>query len=398
MNRENNAPVYTVSEINQQIRHFLEDNIAPLWLSGEISNFVRPSSGHWYFTLKDDGAYLRCAFFKPFSRGIKFLPQNGMQALIHGSVSLYEARGEYQFIADYIEPAGDGLLQQAFNRLKEKLSQEGLFDEQHKKTMPLYPDSIGIITSPAGAVLHDIIHVLKKRFPLINIILYPASVQGVQAPAEIISAIETANNRRECEVIILGRGGGSLEDLLAFNDENVARAIFNSHLPIVSAVGHEVDFTIADFVADQRAPTPSAAAALISPDQEVLIQQLEYYYQRIKRYHPDYQLQKNQQQLDNLEERFLRIFNNIFKEKKQRLIELVRALNALNPLSVLERGFAIVYQKDDSNIKKYITHTGQIKKSEKIAVKLKDGKIYCVINKVCRDKNRDKINHSVKNY
>lgn len=375
-----NSPIYTVSEINRQVRSFLEESVAPLWLSGEISNFAAPSSGHWYFTLKDANASLRCAFFKPLARGANFTPKNGMQVYLHGNISLYEARGEYQFVADSIELAGGGSLQQAFQVLKEKLLQEGLFDASLKKPLPQYPEKIGVITSPTGAAIHDILHVLKKRFPLIPVILYPSAVQGAQAANEIVEAIQTANLRNECDVLIVGRGGGSLEDLQAFNEENVARAIFASEIPIISAVGHEIDFTIADFVADLRAPTPSAAAALTSPDRVFLWQQVLSLFERLKRRHPRHQLQENQQKIDQLEQRLGQAFMRILNEKKQLLIHQARALNMLNPLSTLERGYAVVYRADQQ--KTLVRNTQDLKQEEKIIVRLNDGVLNCTVDAV----------------
>lgn len=381
MNTEIHSPVYTVSEINRQVRHFLEENLVPLWLRGEISNFACPSSGHWYFTLKDANAALRCAFFKPRVRGCPFVPKNGMMVYLHGSISLYEARGEYQFIADSIEKAGEeGLLQQAFQLLKEKLLQEGLFEQHLKKTLPVFPHTIGIVTSPSGAAVHDILHVLEKRFPLIRVIIYPAAVQGSQAAGETVEAIQIANQRNECEVLIIGRGGGSVEDLQAFNEESVARAIFHSHIPIISAVGHEIDFTIADFVADMRAPTPSAAAALVSPNQQELWQQIVQLKARLMRCHPQYQLQENQQKLDTLAQTLHRLTERILADKRQLLTQQVRVLNMLNPLTTLERGYGLVYKTDEQ--KTLLTNIHQVNSGEKIIVKLSDGLLSCVTESI----------------
>lgn len=378
--REPQSPVYTVSDINREVRNFLEESLSPFWLIGEISNFVCPSSGHWYFTLKDSKASLRCAFFNPKMRGMKVNPQNGAQIHAHGKISLYEPRGEYQFIVDAIETAGDGLLQRAFEALKEKLFQEGLFDEENKKPLPLFPNTIGVVTSRTGAAIHDILNVLKKRFPLIDIVLYPASVQGSLAAGEIVEAIEIANQRQECDVLIVGRGGGSLEDLWPFNEEIVARAIFNSNIPIVSAVGHEIDFTISDFVADVRAPTPSAAAELVSPDQSVLRQQVSVLYTRLQRYHPQYQLLENQQKLDAFEQLLIKIISRRLAEKKQQLGELSRALNTLSPLATLDRGYALLYKTDRK--KTLVSSVQQVTTKETIIIQLKDGKIKSVVDSV----------------
>jgi exodeoxyribonuclease VII large subunit len=379
MNLEIDTPIYTVSQLNQEIRSFLEESVAPLWINGEISNFANPSSGHWYFTLKDASAGLKCAFFQPRMRGIKFLPANGMHILCHGRVSLYEARGEYQFILDHIEPAGDGLLQRAFNQLKEKLFQEGLFEEAHKKRLPDFPSQLGIITSPTGAAVHDILHVLKKRFPLLPIILYPTSVQGALAKDEITEAIRIANQRKECDVLILGRGGGSLEDLWPFNEEKVARAIYESEIPIVSAVGHEIDVTISDFVADVRAPTPSAAATLVCPDQTHLIQQITHLYQRLKNRHPEQLIQENIQNLDRLEQSLFRSLEVLYSQKEQQLDSLIRSLNAMNPLSVLDRGYAFLKISDSNQL---ITSIHQVNEKDNIIAKLKDGELNCKVEKI----------------
>lgn len=379
MSRENSASIYTVSQFNQAIRSFLEENIAPLWINGEISNFACPSSGHWYFTLKDATASVRCAFFKPRARGIKFTPENGMHVLLHARASLYEARGEYQLIVDDMEPVGDGLLQKKFEQLKEKLFREGLFDETQKKPLPIFPKTLGVITSPTGAAIHDILHVLQKRFPLLNIILYPTSVQGIQAAGEIVQAIQIANLRNECDVLILGRGGGSLEDLWSFNEEKVAQAIYNSHIPIISAVGHEVDFTISDFVADARAPTPSAAAAMATPDQTQLSQTLKHLYQRLCARHPEQILKENIQTVDKLEQNLYRSFNYIFIQKTQQLASLSRSLNAMSPLAVLDRGYAFLR---DEESKQMITSVTQLNVDQKITAQLKDGELICDVNSV----------------
>lgn len=379
MNRENSASIYTVSQFNQAIRSFLEENIAPLWINGEISNFACPSSGHWYFTLKDATASVRCAFFKPRARGIKFTPENGMHVLLHARASLYEARGEYQLIVDDMEPVGDGLLQKKFEQLKEKLYQEGLFDEAHKKPLPIFPKTLGVITSPTGAAIHDILHVLKNRFPLLQIILYPTSVQGIQAVGEIVQAIQIANLRKECDVLILGRGGGSLEDLWSFNEEKVAHAIYNSNIPIISAVGHEVDFTISDFVADARAPTPSAAAAMASPDQTQLLQTLKHFYQRLYARHPEQILKENSQTVDRLEQNLLRSFNYLFTQKTQQLASLSRSLNAMSPLAVLDRGYAFLRDAESTQM---ITSVMQININQQITAQLKDGELICDVKAI----------------
>lgn len=248
----------------------LEGSFPAIWVQGEISNLAQPASGHIYFSIKDEFSQVRCAMFQNRRRLLKFMPENGMSVLIRANVSLYENRGEYQLIVDHMEPAGEGALQQAFTELKQRLFKEGLFDVHHKKPVPAMATRIGIITSPTGAALRDILTVLKRRFPLAQIIIYPTLVQGEGAAEQLIRMLKIAERREECEVLILARGGGSLEDLWAFNNEKLARSIFACTIPLVTGIGHEIDFTIADFVADQRAPTPSAAAELVSPDQQKL--------------------------------------------------------------------------------------------------------------------------------
>ena len=277
-----NANIFTVSRLNTTVRKLLEMEMGQIWLSAEISNFSQPSSGHWYFTLKDDGAQVRCAMFRNSNRRVTFRPQNGQQVLVRATITLYEPRGDYQLIAESMQPAGDGLLQQQFEQLKMRLAAEGLFEQMHKQPLPDPAQQVGVITSSTGAALHDVLRVLHRRDPSLPVIIYPTPVQGQDAPAAIVRAIEIANQRAECDVLIVGRGGGSLEDLWSFNDERVARAIFASRIPIVSAVGHETDVTIADFVADLRAPTPSAAAELVSRNQIELLRQLQSQQQRME--------------------------------------------------------------------------------------------------------------------
>ncbi|MFT4273615.1 MAG: exodeoxyribonuclease VII large subunit [Pantoea sp.] len=276
------ANIFTVSRLNTTVRQLLENEMGLVWLSAEISNFTQPASGHWYFTLKDDGAQVRCAMFRNSNRRVAFLPQHGQQVLVRASITLYEPRGDYQLIIESMHPAGEGLLQQQFEQLKTRLAAEGLFDQQFKQPLPDPARQVGVITSATGAALHDVLRVLHRRDPSLPVVIYPTAVQGVDAPAAIVRAIELANLRDECDVLIVGRGGGSLEDLWSFNDERVARAIFASRLPIVSAVGHETDVTIADFVADLRAPTPSAAAELVSRNQLELLRRLQSQQQRLE--------------------------------------------------------------------------------------------------------------------
>jgi exodeoxyribonuclease VII large subunit len=258
--------IYSVSRLNREVRALLERGFGSLWVEAEISNFSRPGSGHWYFTLKDADAQVRCAMFRQRNMLSAFTPRDGQKVLVRARIGLYEPRGEYQLLVDHMEDAGQGALKRRFEELCAKLKAEGLFAAERKRPLPALPRRVGIVTSPSGAAVRDILHVLARRFPAVAVIVYPVSVQGAQAPAEIIAALDLAARRAECDVLILARGGGSLEDLWAFNDERLARAIAACPVPIVSGVGHEIDFTIADFAADVRAPTPSAAAELVVPD------------------------------------------------------------------------------------------------------------------------------------
>ena len=272
-----NRDVLSVSDLTRSARMLLEGNFPNIYVEGEISNFSAPASGHWYFTLKDAKSQLRCAMFKGRNSRLRFVPRNGMQVVVRGKISLYEGRGDFQMIAEHMEEAGDGALRRAFELLKLKLEQEGLFDEEEKQNVPELPQHLAIITSPTGAAIRDVLQVLARRFPALKTTVIPVTVQGDEATPQIVDAIDLANRYTEdpFDAILLTRGGGSLEDLWAFNTEPVARAVFASDIPVVSAVGHEIDITIADFVADLRAPTPSAAAELLSPDQQVWQQQLD---------------------------------------------------------------------------------------------------------------------------
>lgn len=331
--------VLSVSQLNRESRFLLEKNLSTLWVEGEISNLARPASGHIYFTLKDQQAQIRCAMFRNRLNNLRFRPENGEQVQIRGSVSLYEARGDYQLIAEHMEPAGEGALQRAYELLKKQLEREGLFERNHKLPLPAYPKRLGVITSASGAAIHDILSVLQRRFPALPIILYPTAVQGEGAAEEIVTAIQLAQERAECDLLILGRGGGSIEDLWSFNEESVARAIYDCTLPTLSAVGHETDFTIADFVADQRAPTPSAAAESISPDHLQWQAGLEQLQQRLTRHcrqqilsartalegverrlrHPGERIQQFAQRLDESEQRLQRAQQWLIEQKSQQL-------------------------------------------------------------------------------
>ena len=283
MENSGQATAITVSQLNRQVKTLLEQGVGRLWVEGEISNMARPASGHLYFRLKDESAQISAAFFRNRQRGPTHTFKNGDHVLAYGQVSLYEARGDYQLIVEQIEAAGEGVLQRRYEALKKKLATEGLFDEDRKQAIPPLPRRVGVITSPSGAAVRDVLSVLRRRFPFVPVVIYPAAVQGDAAPGELIAALQAAIRRDECDVLILTRGGGSLEDLWAFNDEQLARAIAECPLPVVSAVGHEVDFTIADFVADVRAPTPSGAAELVVPDRNDWLRAIDSIGTRIAR-------------------------------------------------------------------------------------------------------------------
>ena len=351
--------IFTVSRLNQTVRLLLEREVGQVWISGEISNFTQPASGHWYFTLKDDTAQVRCAMFRNSNRRVTFRPQHGQQILVRASITLYEPRGEYQIIVESMQPAGEGLLQQKYEQLKAKLAAEGLFDQQSKQPLPSPAHCVGVITSKTGAALHDILHVLKRRDPSLPVVIYPTAVQGEDAPGQIVRAIALANSRQECDVLIVGRGGGSLEDLWSFNDERVARAIFASQIPIVSAVGHETDVTIADFVADLRAPTPSAAAEMVSRNQLELLRQLQsgqqrlemamdYYLanrtrrftqleHRLQQQHPQLRLARQQTVLDRLRQRMTYAMDTQLKRSGQRQQRMTQRLNQHSPQPRIHR-------------------------------------------------------------
>lgn len=343
--------IYSVSALNTETRELLESTLGSVWVQGEISNLATPRSGHLYFTLKDASSQVRCALFKGNRAGLAVAPADGLQVIVHGRVSLYAPRGDYQLIVDHMDPAGEGVLRQAFELLKRQLEAEGLFDPRHKRPLPALPRRIGVISSPTGAALRDILSVLERRFPAIPVLVYPIRVQGDQAAADIVAALATAERRGDCDVLILARGGGSLEDLQPFNEESVARAIHGCTLPVVSGVGHQVDFTMADFVADVRAETPSAAAAAVVPDQaewrqhlerlagrlRVLMavrlrhegQRLEWLSRRLR--HPRRTLQETQQQADTLAMRLDNAMARRLAAHRQRLERLEHRLAAGSP-------------------------------------------------------------------
>lgn len=345
--------IYTVSRFNREVRMVLEGSFSTIWIEGEISNFAAPNSGHWYFSLKDPLAQIRCAMFKLNNRKVGFIPKDGMHVLIKARVSLYEGRGDFQLLVEHLEEVGEGKLRQEFEVLKKRLSEAGIFDAAHKKELPSLPTTIGVITSPTGAAIRDILSVLKRRYACANVIIYPTLVQGETAASNIVRAIQTANQRKECDVIILARGGGSLEDLWPFNEEIVAHAIFRSELPIISGVGHEIDITIADFVADVRAATPSAAAELVAPHVEDLLetlaagkkqlirlmkqhlqqaqQNLAWTNKHLQQQHPKRRLAEQAQRLDLTEISLVRLQTKLFTALQNKLHMLNAKLSHVTP-------------------------------------------------------------------
>ncbi|MBS4638756.1 exodeoxyribonuclease VII large subunit [Aeromonas media] len=352
--------IFTVTRLNSAVRMILEQDLGLVWLTGELSNLAMPSSGHWYFSLKDISAQVRCAIFKGNNRRVPFRPQDGMQVLVQARVSLYEPRGDYQLIIESMQPAGDGMLALRFEELKRRLGAEGLFDEGRKRPLPREPRAVGLITSATGAALHDMLTVLGRRAPDLPVFIYPTQVQGSAAIGQIVAAIALANRRAEVDVLIVGRGGGSLEDLWCFNEEAVARAIAHSAIPVVSAVGHEVDITISDFAADLRAPTPSAAAELVAPDRSARAQRLVHLKQRLvqaisrrqtaarhgfallqKRLDhqdPKRRLEQQSQRLDELSGRLQQLLNLRLHQGERRLANLELRLQSRSPEKLLAAG------------------------------------------------------------
>ena len=333
--------VLTISQLNARARTLLERNLGSVWLEGEVSNLALPGSGHWYFSLKDSGAQVRCAMFRTRAMLVRFPVRDGAHVVARGRVSLYEARGEFQVVVEHLEEAGEGALRRRFEELKRRLLAEGLFESARKRALPTLPRRIGVVTSPTGAALRDVLHILRRRFPAVPVLVYPVAVQGESAPREIVQALRLAGERAECEVLILARGGGSLEDLMAFNEEAVARAIAASPIPVIAGVGHETDFTIADFVADERAPTPSGAAERAVPDAaeflralaalersvagctrrrlRTLAQSLAVQERALGRAHPGARLRQHAQRLDELEQRLGRAATRSLVRARARL-------------------------------------------------------------------------------
>jgi exodeoxyribonuclease VII large subunit len=427
--RQNNqmGNIYTPSELNHEARLHLEAGFGRIWIEGEVSNLSRPASGHVYFSLKDDKAQISCALFRSNTYAMGFKPENGMLVRAHGRVSLFEARGNYQLIADSLVRAGEGLLRAKFELMKNDLASEGLFDEARKKTLPAFPLRIAVITSPSGAALRDILNVLQRRWPIATVRVYGVPVQGNEAAPAIVNALAAANRHNWAQVIVTGRGGGSLEDLWAFNEESVARAIDASDLPVVSAVGHEIDFSISDFVADLRAPTPSAAAELISPDQLVLkqslstlsgrlqrhslsllqrlAQKLDHLAHRLQQQHPGQRLLQHRKILQQAHHRLLLAGARILPPRQQYLQELgrrrlllagkrivpargqmlqnlVRMLTAVSPLPTLARGYAIV---TDAQSGTAISSVKDVKLKQTLLTQLHDGQILSTTEETNKD-------------
>jgi exodeoxyribonuclease VII large subunit len=411
--------IYTVSNFLRLCRSSIEKNVPHCFIQGEISNLSKPSSGHWYFSLKDSSGQIRCAFFRLNQRKVQFNPENGMSVIIRGAPTLYEQRGDFQLIVQQMEPAGIGNLQLAFDQLKNKLRIEGLFELENKKDLPLYPKKIGVISSSTGSVIKDIIKVLNSRYPFAEILLYDTVVQGENAHKKIVKALQAADSQKNCDVLILARGGGSLEDLWAFNEEELAREIFKCSTPIISSIGHETDTTIADFVADVRAPTPSAAAVSATPDRNVLIykasklrknlqdlmaQTLDQKHAylnmlQLKIIDPSQQLLQNAQKLDDYEMRLFRITNSLIdknktnlnqqitrlknysdyfiKYQKNQLSNKASLLNLLSPLNTLSRGYTITHNEKE----KVIVSFKKINSGDLIVTKFHDGKVISKVTK-----------------
>jgi exodeoxyribonuclease VII large subunit len=362
--------ILTVTQLTRQIKDLLEGTFPDVWVEGEISNLTAPQSGHVYFTLKDDQSQVRAVLFRSAQRHLKFLLEHGMQVICRGRLSVYEPRGDYQIIVEYVEPKGIGALQKAFEALKERLEREGLFGRDRKKPLPVLPRRIGIVTSPTGAAIRDILRVIKRRHPRLHILIYPVPVQGADAAPAIVEAIQHFNREKNADVLIVGRGGGSLEDLWAFNEEAVARAIASSRIPVISAVGHETDYTIADFVADLRAPTPSAAAEMVVESEEHLQNSIHAFRSRLMmsiRQHlegyratvshamrllgdPRQRIEQYGQRIDELIGRLALGLRHHVRRDRAHLASLSAALEHLNPLGILSRGYSVTRKLPDGTI------------------------------------------------
>ncbi|MCA9395667.1 MAG: exodeoxyribonuclease VII large subunit [Candidatus Omnitrophica bacterium] len=390
--------IYSVSQLVQSVRWQLETNFSSVWVEGELSSFTHHSSGHMYFSIKDGMSTLSCVMFKRDNARIKFVPEQGLSVLIHGTMTVYAPRGQSQFVADIMEPKGLGMLQLAFEQTKKKLEQEGLFDDSRKRPIPRMPKVVGIVTSESGAVFHDILNVLNRRFPDAHLILAPSAVQGEGAKERLVQAIEDLNEHGVADVLILARGGGSLEDLWAFNEEVVARAIADSRIPVISAVGHEVDYTIADFVADLRAPTPSAAAEIVLPEKQVLLKVLKNIDLRIKRglslrleesenrlerllkskafLQPQSLIDEKTQQIDDLTDQAAKETKLLIEKYSEKTQNLIFRLKSLHPEECLKRGYSIVF---DEHKERIIKSSNQIGSGDEILIQMSDGWIQAVV-------------------
>jgi len=386
--------VYSVTQLTGYIRSLFDVDplLQDVWVEGEVSNYFQSSAGHVYFTLKDAQAQLRCVLWRSQVASLEYLPANGNAVIVHGRASVYEAQGSYQLYVDQIRPLGTGALFLQFEALKEKLDQEGLFASERKRPLPRFPRRLGVVTSPRGAALRDILEILRRRYPLVEVILAPAQVQGEEAPPQIVAALDALNAHTDVDAILVARGGGSLEELWAFNDERVARAIFASRVPVITGVGHETDFTIADFVADVRAPTPSAAAEIAVPDQNVLRDQTRQWRDALvqaarqviadlrnktahatgllRRLSPRATLDRRRQGLDSRQERMATQQRHRLALLRQRLSGMNLRLQALSPQATLERGYAIVSRRDSGAI---VTRTDQVQPADRIDVRVSDG-------------------------
>ena len=382
-------PLASVSDLNRRVRALVEGEIEPLWVGGELSNVKQPASGHWYFTLKDASAEVNCALFRGRAQYLDFKPENGQKVEAFGRVTLYEPRGSYQLVVELLRKGGLGALFEAFEKLKAKLDAEGLFEDARKRPLPVFPRAIGVVTSPAAAALRDVLTTLRRRAPMIPVVVYPTPVQGSGAGASIARAIATANARAECDVLIVCRGGGSLEDLWALNVEAVARAIVASRIPVVSGVGHETDFSIADFAADARAPTPTAAAALASPDREALLATVDASRRRLSRamrrhievamqrldlaarrlLTPAERLARHRDRVAELATRLAGGIARLLRERRARLAAAAAGLAHLDPTRVLARGYAIVRNAQGAVVRS----SAQIETGESIEVRFAEG-------------------------
>lgn len=393
--------VYTVSEVTREIKLALEDGFPTMWVEGEVSNLKKHSSGHLYFSLKDEEAQISCVMWRGRNQHLLFQPQDGMKVLVLGNVTVYERQGRYQLDVLRIRPAGIGELQLAFEAMKKRLDEEGLFRPEHKKPLPSFPETIGVVTSPTGAAIRDVVSVIGRRFPSVRLILRPVRVQGEGAAEEIAEAIEEFNAYGRVDVLIVGRGGGSLEDLWAFNEEGVARAIFRSKIPIISAVGHEIDFSISDFVADVRAPTPSAAAELVVRDREELLQTLlrwegrifralegriSRYRERIDGLERSYgfrwsvdRVREYQLRLDEVFRNLEAVFSRRLEGLKSGLLRLEGNLQALSPEDVLRRGYSITTRVRDDQV---VARSSDVKKDERVRIRFHRGAVRSIVEEI----------------